>query len=100
MSCAAAPSAAALWLLEAKAFAQEDRSAAATSARYWLKPGAYGVGKPGHADVAIEEDKSISRRHGQLTVPAAAERAEGELPYVLIKGGWGRVGAGEGFWVL
>lgn len=53
-----------------RSFAEEDRSAAATSIRYWLKPGTYVVGKPKHSEVAIDEDKSISRKHGEVRRPA------------------------------
>ncbi len=112
----------ALWLLEAKAFATEDRSPAATTIKYWLKPGrlvhqawrraeppqqlcftthvpyqpppaaarllrSYVIGKPKHSDIAIDEDKSISRKHGGLVVPAAGEREGDGAPYVLLTGG-------------
>lgn len=37
--------ASALWLLEAKAFAEEDRTPAATTIKYWLKPGRWAGGE-------------------------------------------------------
>lgn len=43
------------------------------------------IGKPKHSEIAIDEDKSISRKHGGLVVPAAGER-EGDAPYVLLTG--------------
>lgn len=85
-----------LWLLEAKAFAEDDRSPTAYSVKYWLTPGGpYIVGRMG-ADICVEEDKSISRKHAELTVPRsmAAQQREGEEeeegeesgPHVLVKG--------------
>jgi hypothetical protein len=70
-----------LWLLEAKPFTQEDRTEVATSVAFWLKPGTYVVGKRGHADLPIEEDKSISRKHAEITVPTS-----GSQPHILLKG--------------
>lgn len=49
-------------------------------------PCSYVIGKPKHSEIAIDEDKSISRKHGELVVPPAGER-EGGAPYVLLKGG-------------
>lgn len=91
MSASASPpasSASAMWLLEAKSYLPDDRSEAAGSVRYWLKPGGYAVGKPRHSEVEIDEDKSISRKHGDLAVPPTAEREAGAPPYVLLTGGW------------
>jgi len=90
---------ASLWLLEAKRFEQDDRSQAATSVRYWLKPGTYVVGRAG-ADLEVLEDKSISRKHAELIVPPPAataattgaseeEEADGDGeggPHILVKG--------------
>lgn len=45
------------------------------------------IGKPKHSDIAIDEDKSISRKHGGLVVPAAGEREGDGAPYVLLTGG-------------
>ena len=90
-AAAGAGAASALFLLEAKSFAEEDRSAAARTVHYWLKPGAYGVGKPKHAELAIDEDKSISRRHADLQVPPADAREPGAPPYVLLTGGCWRL---------
>ncbi|KAL4443803.1 hypothetical protein ABPG75_011540 [Micractinium tetrahymenae] len=73
--------AASLWLLEAKAFQEEERSEAACSVQFWLKPGGYTVGRQG-ADLVIEEDKSISRRHAELAVPPTAS---GDGPHVMVK---------------
>ncbi len=74
--------AASLWLLEAKAFQQEDRSEAARSVHFWLRPGGYVVGRQG-ADIVVEEDKSISRRHAELTVPRAVQGGD---PHIVVKG--------------
>lgn len=74
--------AASLWLLEAKAFQEEERSEASYSVQFWLKPGGYTVGRQG-ADIVVEEDKSISRRHAELSVPPATQ---GDDPHVLVKG--------------
>ncbi|KAL4442023.1 hypothetical protein ABPG77_011284 [Micractinium sp. CCAP 211/92] len=73
--------AASLWLLEAKAFQQEDRSEAARSVHFWLRPGGYVVGRQG-ADIVVEEDKSISRRHAELTVPRAVQGGD---PHIVVK---------------
>lgn len=43
------------------------------------------IGKPKYSEIAIDEDKSISRKHGGLEVPAAGQR-EGDAPYVLLTG--------------
>lgn len=53
---------ASLWLLEAKAFPDDDRGEAARTVKFWLKPGTYSVGRTaGQADLDVIEDKSISR---------------------------------------
>ena len=76
----------ALWLLEAKCFQQDDRSSAAYSVKYWLKPGNLVVGRQG-AEVQVDEDKSISRKHAEITVvPAEKWQQEGGEPFVLVKG--------------
>lgn len=77
-----------LWLLEAKRHATEDRSSQACSVKFWLKPGAVVVGRQGQAELPVGEDKSISRKHADITVPTAEDwqREEGGQPYVLLKG--------------
>ncbi|EFN58297.1 hypothetical protein CHLNCDRAFT_142287 [Chlorella variabilis] len=76
-----------LWLLEAKRHATEDRSSQACSVKFWLKPGAVVVGRQGQAELPVGEDKSISRKHADITVPTAEDwqREEGGQPYVLLK---------------
>lgn len=73
---------ASLWLLEAKAFQEEERSEAAYSVQLWLKPGGYIVGRQG-ADIVVEEDKSISRRHAELVVP---QDTVSDDAHVVVKG--------------
>lgn len=48
-------------------------------------PCSYVIGKPKYSEIAIDEDKSISRKHGGLEVPAAGQ-LEGDAPYVLLTG--------------
>jgi hypothetical protein len=74
-----------LWLLEAKPFVVDDRSIAVQTVKYWLKPGTVIVGRKGQAELAVEEDKSISRKHAEITIPQAQE-GDDEAPYVLLKG--------------
>jgi len=75
-----------LWLLEAKAYPEENRSAEAISKRYWLRPGTYTVGRPGtSSDIALLEDKSISRNHAIVIVPSLQEWLHTGAPYVEIK---------------
>ena len=89
-----------LWLLEAKPFAEEDRSAAASSVKFWLAGphAALVVGRAGpHTDLAVEEDKSISRKHAEITVvPADQWGEQDEEPYILVKGEPGGDGGGGG----
>ncbi len=74
-----------LWLLQAHQYGVDDRSADACSVTYWLRPGKAVVGRVGQADLPIDEDNSISRKHATITVPAPGAQADGE-PYVLLKG--------------
>ena len=75
-----------LWLLEAKPFATEERSEKASTVKFWLRPGTAIVGRQG-SDVPVEEDKSISRKHAEVTVlPAKEWRLEGGAPCVIVKG--------------
>jgi hypothetical protein len=79
-----------LWLLEAKPFPEDTRSAAATSQRVWLSPGTYTVGrKEGQCDIAVEEDKSISRLHAEITVPSIEELGEPPSITILDKSKYG-----------
>lgn len=76
-----------LFLLEAKAFPDDERSSAAREVKFWLKPGNYSVGRSaGQADIDVIDDKSISRKHAELVVPTWDELQEGEQPYVLLRG--------------
>ncbi len=82
----------ALWLLEAKAFPDDDRVADAREARFYLKPGTYSVGRAaGSSDLDVIDDKSISRKHAEVIVPSLADYLVDDLwhgaPYVLVKGG-------------
>ena len=75
-----------LWLLEAKPFATEERSEKASTVKFWLRPGTAIVGRQ-VSDVPVEEDKSISRKHAEITVlPAKEWRQEGGAPCVIVKG--------------
>ena len=66
---------AALWLLEAKAFPDDERGAEARSVRFWLRPGAYSVGRSAaQADVDVVDDKSISRWAGGGDGAATGQR--------------------------
>jgi len=78
-----------LWLLEAKAYSNETRTSEATSARFWLRPGLYSVGRAVGAksiDIGIGEDKSLSRHHSTLRVPLIDEWRSGHsgVPYIEV----------------
>jgi hypothetical protein len=72
-----------IWLLEAKALTQDVRSPAATSSRFWLRPGTYTVGrKEGQCDIPVIEDKSISNKHAEINVPSIEELHQS--PHITI----------------
>lgn len=77
-----------LWVLESKAYPDDLRSTETKTAKYWLRPGTYTVGRGTAADISIFEDNSISRMHAIVTVPSLQEIKEGSgagVPYVEIQ---------------
>lgn len=77
-----------LWLLEAKEFADDDRPLESRTVKYFLKPGTYSVGRlAGQCDIAVTDDKSISREHAHLWVPGPeAWESEAQGPFVRVSG--------------
>ncbi|KAL6774522.1 NBS1 [Auxenochlorella protothecoides x Auxenochlorella symbiontica] len=75
-----------LWLLEAKEFADDDRPLESRTAKYFLKPGTYSVGRlAGQCDIAVTDDKSISREHAHLWVPGPeAWESEAQGPFIRV----------------
>jgi pSer/pThr/pTyr-binding forkhead associated (FHA) protein len=72
-----------IWLLEAKPFSEDTRSVAATSARFWITPGTYTVGRTAiQCDIDVPEDKTISRTHAEIKVPSSEELQHS--PYITI----------------
>ena len=64
-----------MWLLR-----QVAPPGAAPGLRWWLPPGTYTVGRRAdQADLVVEGDKSLSRRHAVLTVPAPDAPGAGTL---------------------
>ena len=65
-----------MWFLEAQSLGSSDeRSSAAQHEKHFLIEGAHIVGRnavPGQSSIGIQEDKSISRQHGMVTVSYTA----------------------------
>ena len=74
-----------MWQIKAKAYPNETRSSEAVNVEYWLRPGSYTVGrkKSEDCDIAVIDDKSISRIHATIKVPSL-NLDEGTVPYVSI----------------
>ncbi|RMZ53573.1 hypothetical protein APUTEX25_003395, partial [Auxenochlorella protothecoides] len=70
----------------AKEFADDDRPLESRTVKYFLKPGTYSVGRlAGQCDIAVTDDKSISREHAHLWVPGPeAWESEAQGPFVRV----------------
>lgn len=72
-----------VWLLHAKEFPDDDRSLEARSAKFYLTPGTYVVGRStAQCDIPLAEDQSISRHHAELVVGAIPD----ERASIIVRG--------------
>ena len=77
-----------LWILASRAYPDDPRCEDTKTARFWLRPGRYTVGRTSNSDIPVVEDRSISRTHAVVTVPSVKQWENGDgkkMPYVVIK---------------